>query len=329
MGEGPRLQNFLEADLEKLPHTGRTCPLRRTLLCAIFMAPAHCPNVDKAARSPRHPSPWLLSGRGSVLCHRGRRMYPALPSHPGMERQVRRPAQGRIGLTSPWSLPSAPTRHPRTGATSGASTGPGKQPEGIHQAQPPVPGPPPREQAPSDPGQPLGAPHLGSRDALLAFGAQVPLWPGWSLWGDTEGCPEHPCSGPVTHSPAPDACLRPLARWGLLLQFLGLMDSPHPQRWEAPRPAPTPTPKILTGKPAKPVRPCGERTIRTTPRRGCPHPAHPGVHVPRGLARSPALSVHGSAEPWRKKKEYHVYYDVSHGDPQRVSVKEILPRSLR
>lgn len=39
MGDRPRLQNFLEVDLERLPHTGRTCPLRRTL-CAISMAPA-------------------------------------------------------------------------------------------------------------------------------------------------------------------------------------------------------------------------------------------------------------------------------------------------
>lgn len=67
MGEGPRLQNFLGADLERLPCTGRTCPLRRTLLCAVSMTPAHCPSPG----SSRHPSPWLLSGRGSVLCHQG------------------------------------------------------------------------------------------------------------------------------------------------------------------------------------------------------------------------------------------------------------------
>lgn len=88
VGEGPRLQNFLGADLERLSRTGRTCPLRRTLLCAVSMAPAHCPSLG----SSRHPSPWLLSGRGSVLCRQGRRTCPALPSHPGMEQQVRRPA---------------------------------------------------------------------------------------------------------------------------------------------------------------------------------------------------------------------------------------------
>lgn len=117
------------------------------------------------------------------------------------------------------------------GAKSGASAGAGKQAEGTYRPSP-RPQAPPRERSPSDPRQPLGAPHLGSRDALLAFGAQVSLWPGWSLWGDTEGFPERPCSGSVTHSPAPDTCLRSLARQGLLLQFLGLMGSPHPV-WEA------------------------------------------------------------------------------------------------
>lgn len=115
------------------------------------------------------------------------------------------------------------------GAKSGASAGAGKQAEGTYRPSP-RPQAPPRERSPSDPRQPLGAPHLGSRDALLAFGAQVSLWPGWSLWGDTEGFPERPCSGSVTHSPAPDTCLRPQARQGLLLQFLGLMGSPHPVR---------------------------------------------------------------------------------------------------
>ena len=208
------------------------------------------------------------------------------------------------------------------GAKSGASTGAGKQAEGTYRPSP-RPQAPPREQSPSDPRQPLGAPHLGSRDALLAFGAQVSLWPGWSLWGDPEGFPERPCSGSVTHSPAPDTCLRSLARQGLLLQFLGLMGSPHPVR-EA-----LSAPRGTHGKASEARTALRREDSQDPPGRGCPRPAHPGVQVPRGLARLPALSVHGSAEPWRKKEGYHVYYDVSHRDPRKVSIKEILPRSLR
>lgn len=87
---------------------------------------------------------------------------------------------GRMGLAplvdSPWHQLDTQGQ----GAMSGASAGAGKQAEGMHRPSP-RPQAPPREQSPSDPRQPLGAPHLGSRDALLAFGAQVSLWPGWSL----------------------------------------------------------------------------------------------------------------------------------------------------
>lgn len=158
--------------------------------------------------------------------------------------------------------------------------------------------PPPLEQPPAGPQRPHRAPHLGSREAWLAFGAQVTLWPGRSLQRDR-------ALGWGIPSRTLDTHLRPWLDQGLCSGSSAARVPTRPSPASGgplPQEAEEPLAGVLTGKPANPVRPWGERDSdgRSGLPRGDgvrPAPRPPGTHVPRGLARSPPLSVHASAEP--------------------------------
>lgn len=167
MGEGPRLQNFLEADLEKLPHTGRTCPLRRTLLCAIFMAPAHCPNVDKAARSPSLTLAPFWAGVSALPS--GPKNVPGSPFSPWNGAAGQKASSGKdrphIPLETPLGTNSTPKdREPRAGPPLVQGN---NQRESTRHS-PPSPGHLPASRHPVTPDSPLG---------LLTLGPGMPCWP--------------------------------------------------------------------------------------------------------------------------------------------------------
>ena len=256
----------------------------------------------------------------------GPKNVPGSPFSPWNGAAGQKASSGKNGPRTPRRLPLAPTRHPRTGSHEWGLHWCRETSRGNAPGTGPVPRPLPTGSHPVTPDSPLG---------LLTLGPGMPCWP---LAPRSPFGPAGPCGETqraARNAPALDQDPQPSPR--RLPETPGQMGAPAsvPRPHGLPPPSalggPTPHPRqrYSRGSQRSPHGPAERGQSGLPPWRGCPRPAHPGVHVPRGLARSPALSVHGSAEPWRKKEEGHIYYDVSHRDPQRVSIKEILPRSPR